>query len=239
MDGDTLYIEGVIGKRHARQFQQYLGEGIRRVVINSSGGDVSSSLDIAEAIHANDLVVEARGLCLSSCAAYVWMAGAERYIAPKTILAFHHGSSPFLQIYRQANNLDHRVVPSDELLDNAKRERNLYEQLDVDISVLYLGNDLREMRCLRFSEATGGEIRIMPEYKFAGYVPTLPLLESYRVSVVSGDLPKNETLLRLTAAQLGIGPELPPLAFAGPEDEDLRPSEILARVPQESYEICR
>ena len=61
------------------------------IVIASLGGDVSSALDMAEAVYDSRASLVVAGPCLSSCANYVFLAARRKYVIPGGIVAWHGG----------------------------------------------------------------------------------------------------------------------------------------------------
>ena len=63
---------------------------VTEVVIHSEGGDVEAGMDFGEAIHGRGLDVRVEGgLCMSSCANYVFPAGRHKTIEPGSLVLWH------------------------------------------------------------------------------------------------------------------------------------------------------
>ena len=63
---------------------------VRKVVVNSGGGDVAAGMDFGDMIHARGLDVKVSGgLCMSSCANYVFTAGRRKTIEPGSLVIWH------------------------------------------------------------------------------------------------------------------------------------------------------
>ena len=63
---------------------------VGEVVINSAGGDVEAGMDFGEAIHERGLDVRVvDGLCMSSCANYVFPAARRKTIEPGSLVLWH------------------------------------------------------------------------------------------------------------------------------------------------------
>ncbi|MEX5747671.1 hypothetical protein [Massilia sp. X63] len=96
IDSGELHYDGVLEQdANERLFALYdsLGEKPSRLVITSVGGDVEVGLDLGEWASAKGLDVRVPAYCLSSCANYVFTAGARKIVAHDAIVGFHGGLS--------------------------------------------------------------------------------------------------------------------------------------------------
>lgn len=86
----TIRIKGLLGPGVATLFQSQLAghPAVRRVVIDSYGGLVDQSLDLARSIGDRRLDVEVDQHCASACLV-VLLAGANRYAGPDALFGFH------------------------------------------------------------------------------------------------------------------------------------------------------
>lgn len=90
LDGETLRIEGDISDALYADIAQYLDEhSITRFAITSGGGYVASGLDIAFLMLENGIEIEVEGYCVSSCANYLFIAGADRIIRENSAVIWH------------------------------------------------------------------------------------------------------------------------------------------------------
>ena len=64
-----------------------------RLFMNSVGGDVEAGLAIARSVLKNDMDVVVDGICLSSCANYLFLAGRTKTVLPLALVGFHGGPS--------------------------------------------------------------------------------------------------------------------------------------------------
>jgi hypothetical protein len=88
--GGTIRLDGLLGPGVAARFERTLAQhpGVRRLVIDSYGGLVDQSLDLASSIDARRLDVEVDGHCASACLV-PFLAGAKRYAGPEALFGFH------------------------------------------------------------------------------------------------------------------------------------------------------
>ncbi|MEH3040513.1 MAG: hypothetical protein PGN21_10680 [Sphingomonas paucimobilis] len=86
---DTLRLSGAIRDEDDRQFAAALSPNIRRVTLNSAGGQASTALRMAALIEGRRIEVVVDGICASSCANYLFAAGAARSIRPGSVVLWH------------------------------------------------------------------------------------------------------------------------------------------------------
>lgn len=88
--GATIRIDGLLGPGVAAGFERALATHpqVRRLVIESYGGLVDQSLDLARSVVARRLDVEVDQHCASACLV-PFLAGANRYAGPQALFGFH------------------------------------------------------------------------------------------------------------------------------------------------------
>lgn len=100
VSGETVLLRGPISDTTARRFKEALADpSISRVLVASGGGLVEPSLDIANEILARKLDVEVVGDCFSSCANYIFPAGATKSISGLGVVAWHGNMSHMLHLH--------------------------------------------------------------------------------------------------------------------------------------------
>lgn len=88
--GDRLVFAGHITRSSANLFRDKMRAGqYKTLVIASPGGDVEAALDIAETVLNAKMDVEVQYLCASSCANYIFPAGARKLISPGAVVGWH------------------------------------------------------------------------------------------------------------------------------------------------------
>lgn len=93
LDGDTLFYKGSMTTNKTAEAMRLLDEyKPSKLFISSPGGDVESSIRLAQHIHANKIDVHLGRLCASSCANYILPAAENVYFAKDSILIWHGGS---------------------------------------------------------------------------------------------------------------------------------------------------
>ena len=115
VSGETVLIRGNITEATASEFKEALHRGrISRVLLASGGGHVEPSLAIAKEIRALKIDVEVVGDCFSSCANYIFPAGATKTISGLGVVAWHGNMSHLLHLHRSGKKplleVDHVLV---------------------------------------------------------------------------------------------------------------------------------
>lgn len=90
--GASLHYTGPITSEAVARARAVLEASpqVREVVVNSGGGDVEAGMDLGDMIHARGLDVRVSGgLCMSSCANYVFTAGRRKTIEPGSLVIWH------------------------------------------------------------------------------------------------------------------------------------------------------
>lgn len=88
--GDTLAYEGFLNPAGADAAIEMIASGRFKVLrIDSAGGEILSSIRFGRAVFARRMDVVVGSLCVSSCANYIFPAGARKKIEPGGIVAWH------------------------------------------------------------------------------------------------------------------------------------------------------
>ncbi len=87
---DVLFYEGELNEESINiALDKAQGHQIKRININSPGGEVTSSMMFANWIRSNGIDVEVNEMCFSSCANYVFPAGVNKYVSEKDFIGWH------------------------------------------------------------------------------------------------------------------------------------------------------
>ena len=92
IEGDVLHYVGGISLDNLAHFNaivEKLPTPPKTLKINSGGGDIVAGMAMASYIRDNTMDVEVYDMCFSSCANYIFQAGAEKRIHDGTFLGWH------------------------------------------------------------------------------------------------------------------------------------------------------
>ena len=106
INSSTITLKGNIVKGSYRQFLSVFDERIETVIVNSWGGDTYEAVQIGLVLKNLDVTVIVRGVCLSSCANYIFLAGKLRVVA-EGIVGFHGNT---IALVEEIGGLDKAVA---------------------------------------------------------------------------------------------------------------------------------
>lgn len=94
-EGELNYVGQLDEKANQALFALYDTLKVKpgTLAIRSRGGDVVHGMDLGEWVHARKLNVKVTEFCLSSCANYVFTAGARKIVTSNAVIGFHGGVS--------------------------------------------------------------------------------------------------------------------------------------------------
>ncbi len=154
IDEHILAVEGGIEDGSDELFRSALTPSTRRVVLNSVGGSVTPVLNMADEIRSRRLDVEVRGLCASSCANYLFVAGERKVLGPIALVLWHGGPGGGISESEQTSRFRSALLRSNAqrseseievIVQNAMtrwrqeitRQEELYRQLGISTRILY------------------------------------------------------------------------------------------------------
>lgn len=85
---NTLSFKGPIESSEFDKFKQVFSSDITKIIVDSGGGDAEVGLAIGGLIAKADIDVEVQGICMSSCANYIFTAGRNK-ILNRGIVGYH------------------------------------------------------------------------------------------------------------------------------------------------------
>lgn len=94
-ENELNYVGYLDDQANQRLFSLYDGlkDKPTTLAIRSRGGDVVHGMELGEWVHAHKLDVKVMEFCLSSCANYVFTAGARKIVSSNAMIGFHGGLS--------------------------------------------------------------------------------------------------------------------------------------------------
>ena len=151
-DGQTVIYDGSISHENNRAVFAIAGRSPSgRLLITSSGGDVAAGIALGRWVARNHMVVEVQGHCLSSCANYVFTAGARKIIRPGAIVAWHGNYHHLKQTGLWQDEIEPRMRRRGETREVATRfiqeqvaglvalEQRFFREIGIDEKLCWIG----------------------------------------------------------------------------------------------------
>jgi hypothetical protein len=163
LSGKQLTYIGLLDEDANRKlFDLYdsVGDKPTELSIRSTGGEVNTGMALGRWVHAHHLDVKVLDYCLSSCANYVFPAGAHKTVSNFAMIGFHGGAgSEHLALSAEAEQQFNRMSPQERAAfvadlkamgeRNTRNEDRYFREIGVRRDMATLGQqpryqDLRE-----------------------------------------------------------------------------------------------
>ena len=83
------YFSSISKEQNRLFFKRIKNKNVTRLLISSDGGEVDAAIKLALWVFENQIDIEVRDYCLSSCANYVFTAAKNKTIHPGAVVAWH------------------------------------------------------------------------------------------------------------------------------------------------------
>lgn len=179
---------GRMNAQSARAFQRLLAPADTTVEIASLGGELEWPVVIAELVWERRLSVDVIGPCLSGCASFVFVAGANRRVRGRGWLGLHNTSSSATFLVEHARGV--ALAASDApLLARADREQALYRSRGVRAELLLAPQARIGTICIEAGpHGPSGETEYRLHTRATFWTPTKAQWLSYGVAFEGRDL---------------------------------------------------
>jgi hypothetical protein len=150
-DATAVYRGAISAENNAGFFARVAGQPVRLLLIDSIGGDVAAAIDLADWVHARQLDIAVTGVCLSSCANYVFPAARQKEIRPGAVVAWHGNYHHLAHTGLWRDDVVLRMQRDGEDRETATRyvqsqvarlvalERDFFARIGVDEQVCWIG----------------------------------------------------------------------------------------------------
>ncbi len=139
LNGQTIVFNGPITPAAAAEFTALAAHHpVRRLLIDSGGGDVEAAIGMASVVFKQGLDVEVTQTCFSSCANYIFPAGKRKLISGLGLVGWHGTMAHRVHIHHTGL----RPVGAQELellARQAALERRFYQSIGVDGFIAWFG----------------------------------------------------------------------------------------------------
>ena len=150
-DATAVYRGAISAENNAGFFARVSALPVRLLLIDSEGGDVAAAIELADWVHARQLDIAVTGVCLSSCANYVFPAARQKEIRPGAIVAWHGNYHHLAHTGQWRDDVVLRMQRDGEDRQTATRyvqsqvarlvalERDFFDRIGVDEQVCWIG----------------------------------------------------------------------------------------------------
>ncbi|MDH5580564.1 MAG: hypothetical protein OEY33_01540 [Bdellovibrionales bacterium] len=180
LGNSTLQFEGRIHFGDHQNFLNLMTEDIKSIEVNSRGGIVGEAILIGEKIFDFKLDIIVNGLCLSSCANYLFVAGKKKKIK-SGLVGFHGNTTAMYKQNWEGTVMDMRsegLSPHEieefkiDTLKEIALEREFFKKIGVKQAL--------------FDRTQRPDMGIGDNKKYDFLVPSIKTLNSYGIYLVEG-----------------------------------------------------
>jgi len=162
--GTTVKYVGKVSDKNAELFLNMVkGKNLTKLVINSGGGEINAGMEIGSWVFDNQIDVVVDGVCMSSCANYVFTAGRFKTITKGSIVGWHGNAlsesamsdqeirRATTEIFNQMTESDQKKLNLEEIIkttieqsseynaSSIKRQAEFFKKIGVDEYLCRIG----------------------------------------------------------------------------------------------------
>jgi len=150
----ATYVSEISKENNATFFSSIKNRMIKKLRVNSSGGDVEAAIKLARWIYNNKVDIEVIEYCLSSCANYLFTAAFHKTILPGAIVAWHGNYHHLKQTGLWRDDIQTRMKRTGESRVQArthvlqqvnhlvKLEQSFFKEIGIDEKICWIGKIL-------------------------------------------------------------------------------------------------
>ena len=223
---DNLTVSGHIDAAMAAKLHAALTDGKAHTLhVNSSGGDDLPALSLAKDIRNAHATLVVEGLCAGPCANDLFVAAAQRSVAPGGLVIFAASATSRLAMVPQTRRKE--VAPS--YGEAAEQEQRLIAEAHADPALLLEPQLALQTQCYSLtSHNPAGQAYINYQAQFVGWIPSRAYLA--RTGVKAGGFwPASQEQFEAALKNAFPGGARGAIAFSGSE-KPLAQSALAARL---------
>lgn len=158
--------------------------GIRKISIDSGGGEVESALLIADRIRLSGALLVIDRRCFSACASIILPAARRVRIRPGALIALHGTQTGLAKLFLRTKASDkHRLYQSPDVAQRAREEHELYVNSGVDPRLLLLPYTSRGRICYANARQPNGRSRFAIATERPAYFVDIATLAAFGLKV--------------------------------------------------------
>lgn len=86
LEGEAIVYDGILSNEGNKEAFRLYTKNINRLIINSEGGEINTSLELAEWVYDRNLDIEIKNKAFSTVASYVFVAGNNKYLHKDSVI---------------------------------------------------------------------------------------------------------------------------------------------------------
>ena len=189
---DQIRLDGHIDRDSYDEYMKIAKDGYKELLLNSGGGYPSITLAIAEDVIKRNPMIVVDGVCISSCANYLAIAGAKLVIKCGSAVGWHGGLGSVVDesAAMRASGIPGNVVDgyAKWLSEFKRKEAEFFRTAKVDVSILSDSIGVIERSGIT-PEPSFTIDQVTGEYSYTTttslWVPAIEDIESYGIRVES------------------------------------------------------
>ena len=137
------------------------------LLIRSGGGEINTGMELGAWVHAHHLDVKVLEYCMSSCANYVFPAGARKTVSNFAVIGFHGGPSSAEFHFDETTQAMFDAMPKEQrdtmmagfkadMAKSAAREAGFFDKIGVRQDITKLGHEPRYRSLMERDPNTAG-----------------------------------------------------------------------------------
>jgi hypothetical protein len=199
--GHTLRICGTINQNVFEQVESKVRKDVvDGLIFDSLGGEIESSIKLAQLVYDYDIDIYVNHLCWSACSQYLLFAAPRIYTRPDSLILMHDTQA-------STNVLTKKIGVRANNRNLEHMERKMYTLLGVDEGVLFAPTASMSIKCGFFENyMMTGAFRVISRYDYA--MPSADDAQKLFGDKLQGDWPSEERVRQKLKSLKGRPPRV-------------------------------
>ncbi|AYE33759.1 hypothetical protein [Clostridium septicum] len=135
LEGEAIVYDGILSNEGNKEAFRLYTKNINRLIINSEGGEINTSLELAEWVYDRNLDIEIKNKAFSTVASYVFVAGNNKYLHKDSVIRWDNNLN-------DKKNIISNIFFKEYLKEIDEREEEFFEKINVDKRSVTYGSNL-------------------------------------------------------------------------------------------------
>ncbi|WP_417617626.1 hypothetical protein [Parasphingorhabdus sp.] len=129
---DTLHYRGKVDYELLNQIQKFPSSKLKRIVIDSVGGEYPPALKIAKIIQDQKIQIVVDGYCLSACASIILPAGKDNIVTENSLIGFHNLPGVWVYLESYIEKKYKKSIKTMPIYEDSLKTIQLYENSGIN-----------------------------------------------------------------------------------------------------------